>query len=76
MKIADKNKNCAKGWTKYGTSCYSKTENKINYKSAETICENESANLVVINSDYELNFLVNFIGSNIDKFWVVRRNKI
>ena len=49
---------CYNGWTKYKTSCYKRVGQAKNYAAASADCTGQSAALLKIDDQDELDFLV------------------
>ncbi|XP_023201278.1 CD209 antigen-like protein C isoform X1 [Xiphophorus maculatus] len=53
-------KRCPDRWTRFGSSCYFKGEEKNNWDNSKIYCEKEGAHLVIINSKAEQEFIKQF----------------
>ena len=63
--------NCSSNWIQNNGSCYLKSSSSKTFDSAENECESKGANLSVINSDEEFNFIHELcVNNSLDKIWV------
>ncbi|XP_078146640.1 uncharacterized protein LOC139919268 [Centroberyx gerrardi] len=51
-------RSCSEGWTKFGCSCYYKSTEKKTWANSRVKCQEEGADLVVINSKEEQEFVI------------------
>ncbi|KAM8767276.1 uncharacterized protein AB9X84_006199 [Acanthopagrus schlegelii] len=70
QKLKDKieEKRCPDGWTRFGCSCYFRSNEKRTWYQSRTDCQSKGADLVVINSEDENKFVsgLNMYG----EFWI------
>uniref|UniRef100_A0A3P9QDW7 CD209 antigen-like protein E n=1 Tax=Poecilia reticulata TaxID=8081 RepID=A0A3P9QDW7_POERE len=53
-------KQCPDGWTRFGCSCYFKSKDKTTWSDSRTYCQQQGADLVIINSEAEQVFIKQF----------------
>ncbi|CAJ1059160.1 CD209 antigen-like protein E [Xyrichtys novacula] len=63
-----KGKNCDTGWKKYGLSCYFVSTAKKNWAASREDCKAQGADLVVINSEEEKDFVTGLVNGPED--WI------
>ncbi|KAK2830900.1 hypothetical protein Q5P01_018831 [Channa striata] len=56
-KLRIKTKECPKGWTRFGCSCYFKSSEKNKWSESRSNCQEKGSDLVMINSREEQEFL-------------------
>ncbi|KAM8767285.1 CD209 antigen-like protein C isoform 2-T3 [Acanthopagrus schlegelii] len=70
-KLKDKIKGmrCPDGWTRFGCSCYFRSNEMRTWSQSRTDCQNKGADLVVINSEDENKF-VSGLNNMYGQFWI------
>ncbi|XP_031465113.1 C-type lectin domain family 17, member A-like [Phasianus colchicus] len=62
-------KKCLAGWKAFEGNCYSFSTERMSWREAKEICDDQGAHLVIINSDREQGFLKNSINSS-NVYWL------
>ncbi|XP_031413602.1 CD209 antigen-like protein A, partial [Meleagris gallopavo] len=62
-------KKCLAGWKAFKGSCYSFSTERMSWREAKEICDDQGAHLVIINSGGEQGFLKNSINSS-NMYWL------
>ncbi|KAM8767288.1 CD209 antigen-like protein C isoform 5-T6 [Acanthopagrus schlegelii] len=60
---------CPDGWTRFGCSCYFRSNEMRTWSQSRTDCQNKGADLVVINSEDENKF-VSGLNNMYGQFWI------
>ncbi|XP_068583567.1 CD209 antigen-like isoform X2 [Cebidichthys violaceus] len=62
QKLLDERTCCPNKWTRFGNSCYLKSTSKANWIDSKEVCEDDDAQLVIISSQEEQEFISSFMG--------------
>ncbi len=64
---------CPNGWQIYTGTCYYTDSRIVTWQQAQNICSGVGGSLMIINSEYEYNLLLNFYAaSGAGRVWVTK----